>query len=1458
VHLLAGDELIDLAPESLLRDVLNDNDVVVGALVLNPSQGNAVAPAPAPLLAAAPEAPSAPVAAPAPLVTAPGEASADVMERVQAREPVWLLGTSADNDVATFTSLRIETLHAAPLRVHAPLVATLAALTSALLPLLVPSAGDDADEARCGAGAGVTVFVMLDGRTLALTLRSTAERVSALAALLAARAPLPRGRAHRLQYGGRFLSQACATLDSYGVEAGSTVFASLVPAPAAAAEAPPAAARDGAAGRESDDGDDSGDADGDAVAPSAAAAFAYACVDLDLFTTSHGLYATPESAASATLREWGLPAASGSGGDVTLYGVLRQAPARHSGAAQTQVVSCFDAGCAWQPDWRPELDQSVAGTSAALCALRSLAAAAAGDAATLDAAVAALRAAVPFPPAVAALRAALRGRVLRDADKGALAAALHRFFRSRVPAAVQSDARRLFEHAPACLAALLALPPPDAPAAVDAEGGGGGTWRDAPLHDASLTHLRLQAPVRLRRGDGTLGATHSRANLLRKLPGGDLFLPGGPYDGATPAQMEPDADAAALLLAHPAPALEAQLWQPGGDTEVHATAAEEEPSALTPAAWDAATAAALACARARPLRQLPPMALKRAAAPALTRGADSLLRVYTGPVECSAKLSLYDPIARRNEAVDADELAAALGDTRRGDAADDRVPEEVLVVCIDTSNSMGDVYAADDNDSSDDDDDGDDEPLPPEPGVEAMRVALDALRASPDAPLLHTLAVTSTRHRDGVTALLSTDCAVLRAMLAPGRGALAVRVMAVLAEAAASAAAAAAQPQADAEPDVARATVPTHCVHVDLPERLVRTGLPAQLTLPAAPSYTVATLVRMLQTRTGAAPNDQILRKQCSDEASSAQHLDMDATLEAAGLRSGARLTLTLTPGARIPPFFAARRPEPLHVRITPLDAAAGRAALPLELLCDAGWSARRLVLEAFRARPSWAPQSHALLAGVESSGDGWYSYEAAASAVSSANRPLRTLFATSLSRGAGRSAAAPLELRASDEGTPAANAAAERRKARNLTRMAAVQQLFGAFTNRLAAFDVAAHVGLIAFGSQVTTMSGVTPLFERFIRAVNRTEPAGDTALWDALSAGVDMAAEALPGVTPLRRRLLVLTDGEDSCSRGSASALVRHAAAAGVVVDAILLGDAAAPGGQGGLLRAVTHASGGLCFAPASLRDAMRQIELETLLSSGERAPPPRRSSLLPASRPAANDTALLASHGNRGTLFTRADVVPPRRADPALALPARHSAETLAASDAGSGAPPGASARPAANVRKIVQELRAVTSPDVMGAEFASTYDVYPCADDVGFWRVVLQGRSDTPYAGGTWLLSVRFPTTYPAHPPAVRFETPILHANVNAYGRICAALLGPEWADGGGTRMPSVLRAIDSLFAMPETANPVNSSLALDFYTSGGVYEVTVAEHVAAHAVRKTRTVWRRQLLGGGDGSDGDDE
>ena len=153
--------------------------------------------------------------------------------------------------------------------------------------------------------------------------------------------------------------------------------------------------------------------------------------------------------------------------------------------------------------------------------------------------------------------------------------------------------------------------------------------------------------------------------------------------------------------------------------------------------------------------------------------------------------------------------------------------------------------------------------------------------------------------------------------------------------------------------------------------------------------------------------------------------------------------------------------------------------------------------------------------------------------------------------------------------------------------------------------------------------------------------------------------------------------------------------------------------------------------------------------------------------------------------------------------------------------------------------------MTSEAEMGP-LVHTYDVYPCEADLGFWRIVVTGGAGTPYANGTWLLSCRFPLTYPSHPPALRFETPVLHPNVNAHGRVCSALLSSEWSDTGGVCMPNVLRMVESLWAAPESANPVNTVIALDFYAADGTHEVKVSQHTAKHA-KKSRAEWRAELL-----------
>ena len=94
----------------------------------------------------------------------------------------------------------------------------------------------------------------------------------------------------------------------------------------------------------------------------------------------------------------------------------------------------------------------------------------------------------------------------------------------------------------------------------------------------------------------------------------------------------------------------------------------------------------------------------------------------------------------------------------------------------------------------------------------------------------------------------------------------------------------------------------------------------------------------------------------------------------------------------------------------------------------------------------------------------------------------------------------------------------------------------------------------------------------------------------------------------------------------------------------------------------------------------------------------------------------------------------------------------------------------------------------------------------------WRVSISGPADTPYAGGLFYLTLRFPENYPNSAPKVIFDTPIYHVNVRSF-REETRLIGepdleilifwkPEY------KVKDILISIYSLFYM----NKVNSSFS----------------------------------------------
>jgi peroxin-4 len=78
-------------------------------------------------------------------------------------------------------------------------------------------------------------------------------------------------------------------------------------------------------------------------------------------------------------------------------------------------------------------------------------------------------------------------------------------------------------------------------------------------------------------------------------------------------------------------------------------------------------------------------------------------------------------------------------------------------------------------------------------------------------------------------------------------------------------------------------------------------------------------------------------------------------------------------------------------------------------------------------------------------------------------------------------------------------------------------------------------------------------------------------------------------------------------------------------------------------------------------------------------------------------------------------------------------------------------------------------------------------------------------------GRWLLQITIPAQYPLSPPAIRFATPIVHANVALRtGEICLDLLKDAW-----TPAYSVLecvRAVRMLLSCPGIDSPLNVDVA----------------------------------------------
>ncbi|XP_034839268.1 ubiquitin-conjugating enzyme E2-22 kDa [Maniola hyperantus] len=102
--------------------------------------------------------------------------------------------------------------------------------------------------------------------------------------------------------------------------------------------------------------------------------------------------------------------------------------------------------------------------------------------------------------------------------------------------------------------------------------------------------------------------------------------------------------------------------------------------------------------------------------------------------------------------------------------------------------------------------------------------------------------------------------------------------------------------------------------------------------------------------------------------------------------------------------------------------------------------------------------------------------------------------------------------------------------------------------------------------------------------------------------------------------------------------------------------------------------------------------------------------------------------------------------------------------------------------------------------------------------------IMGPPDTPYEGGTFLLEIKVPETYPFNPPKIRFVTKIWHPNVSSVtGAICLDILKDQWA--AALTLRTVLLSIQALLSAAEASDPQDAVVAKQYRESPHLFQLT---------------------------------
>ncbi|KAI3769095.1 hypothetical protein L6452_00192 [Arctium lappa] len=123
--------------------------------------------------------------------------------------------------------------------------------------------------------------------------------------------------------------------------------------------------------------------------------------------------------------------------------------------------------------------------------------------------------------------------------------------------------------------------------------------------------------------------------------------------------------------------------------------------------------------------------------------------------------------------------------------------------------------------------------------------------------------------------------------------------------------------------------------------------------------------------------------------------------------------------------------------------------------------------------------------------------------------------------------------------------------------------------------------------------------------------------------------------------------------------------------------------------------------------------------------------------------------------------------------------------------------------------------------------------PVSEDMFQWQATIMGPSESPFAGGVFLVSINFPPDYPFKPPKVSFRTKVFHPNINSNGSICLDILKEQWSPA--LTISKVLLSICSLLTDPNPDDPLVPEIAHMYKNDRAKYETTARSWTQKYAM-----------------------